>query len=232
MFYFRTSRFDRGAEAMAVKAKTRTKAKKAKKTKKPARKATASQAKKSAASKTARKAIGKTAKRLAKKLAKKAVKKSSVRETAGKQEQGTSRPASEWATGAISQTVPEPPVEATAWRISPEISQSVLKVDTWSKGDLKIEYLKVYRTGWIIVDQRPDLAEYNPEEGIDIFEEFEFDEHELYDSSEEASISPSELPAEERQRLLALSEAELAKEGWTLESVTRFRGPLLVEQVG
>ena len=116
--------------------------------------------------------------------------------------------------------------------VSPEISQSVLKIDTWKKGDQKIEYLNVYRTGWNVVDQKLDLAEYNPEEGINIFEEFEFDEHELYDGSEEASIDPNELPAEERQRLLALSEAELAEEGWTLESVTRFRGPLVVEQVG
>ena len=219
---------------MALKAKKRTKAKKAKKTKKPARKATASQAKKFAAGKTARKAISKTAKRRAKKPAKKDVKafgKSSVQETAGKQEQGTSAPASEWATEAVSQPVPETPVEATAWRISPEVSQSVLKVDTWSKGGLKIEYLKVYRTGWIIVDQRPDLAEYNPDEGLNIFEEFEFDEHELYDGSEEASIVPNELPAEERQRLLALSEEELEEEGWTLESVTRFKGPLVVEPV-
>ena len=64
-----------------------------------------------------------------------------------------------------------------------------------------------------------------------IFEEFEFDEHQLHDGSEEASIFPNELPAEERERLLALSEEELADEGWTLESVTRFSGPLLVEQV-
>jgi len=44
-------------------------------------------------------------------------------------------------------------------------------------------------------------------------------------------VFPNELPAEERERLLALSEEELADEGWTLESVTRFSGPLLVEQV-
>jgi hypothetical protein len=220
---------------MAVKTKKRTKAKKAKKTKKPARKANASHAKKSAAGKTARKAISKSAKRHAKKPAKKAVKKafgkSSVQETAGKQEQGTSAPASEWATGKVSQPIPETPVEARGWRIRPEVSQSVLKVDTWSKGDLKIEYLKVYRTGWIIVDRRPDLAEYNPDEGLNIFEEFEFDQHELYDGSEEASIVANELPAEERQRMLALSEEELEEEGWTLESVTRFKGPLIVEPV-
>ena len=37
----------------------------------------------------------------------------------------------------------------------------------------------------------------------------------------------SGVPAEERDRLLALSEEELANEGCTLESVTRFSGPLL-----
>jgi hypothetical protein len=216
---------------MAVKAKKRTKAKKAKKTKKPARKAT--RAKKSAAGKTARKATRKTARKPAKEAARKAVKKAVGKSSGRKRTRGqaTTGPASEWVTAVVSQPVPETPVEATAWRISPQVSRSVLKVDTWSKGDLKIEYLKIYRTGWIIVDQRPDLAEYNPEEGLNIFEEFEFDEHELYDGSEEASIVPNELPAEERERLLALSEEELKEEGWTLESVTRFKGPLVVEPV-
>ena len=75
------------------------------------------------------------------------------------------------------------------------------------------------------------MSSYNPDEGVNILEEFEFDEHQLHDGSEEASIFPNELPLEERERLLALSEAELVDEGWTLESVTRFSGPLLVEQV-
>jgi hypothetical protein len=123
------------------------------------------------------------------------------------------------------------PTEKTAWKISPEISQSILKIDTWKKGDLTIEHLNVYRSGWIIVDQQPDLSGYNPDEGINIFEEFEFEEHQLHDDSNEASIFPDELPAEERNRLLALSEAELVDEGWTLDSVTRFKGPLVVEEV-
>jgi hypothetical protein len=85
---------------------------------------------------------------------------------------------------------------------------------------------KAFEIETALVHQR-----YNPDEGINIFEEFEFDEHQLYDGSKEASIFPTELSAEERERLLALSEAELEDEGWTLESVTRFKGPLLVEQV-
>jgi len=229
---------------MAVKAKRTKRAKKTKGTGKPARKATASKTKKSAARKAtrktarkaARKPVSKATRKTAKKAVKKAAKKAGARKSSarkiGKQErQGTSAPAGEWAIEAVVQPVPETSEETSAWRISPEVSQSVLRIDTWKKDDLKIEYLKVYRTGWIIVDQRPDLAEYNPDEGINIFEEFEFDEHELYDGSDEASIVPNELPEEERQRLLALSEEELAEEGWTLESVTRFKGPLLVEPV-
>lgn len=119
----------------------------------------------------------------------------------------------------------------TAWRISPEISQSVVEMDIWKKGDLKIEFLKVYRSGWILVDQLPDLSGYNPDEGINIFEEFEFDEHQLHDLSQESTLFPYELALEERERLMALSEAELVDEGWTLESATRFSGPLVVEQV-
>ena len=212
---------------MPAKAKRTKRAKKAKSMKKPARKVALKQAKRSAGRKTAKKPGKKTAMKTAEKVvakksfARKAVKKSKDAESAVKV---ANTPSGEQASKA--------PAAKTAWRISPEISRSVLKIDTWKKGDLKIEYLKVYRTGWIVVDQRPDLAEYNPEEGIDIFEEFEFDEHELYDGSEETSIAPNELPDEERQRLLALSAAELAEEGWTLESATRFRGPLVVEQVG
>ena len=184
---------------MPAKAKRTKRAKKAKSMKKPARKVALKQAKRSAGRKTAKKPGKKTAMKTAEKVvakkssARKAVKKSKGAVSAGK---ATNKPSSKQASKA--------PAARTAWRISPEISQSVLKIDTWKKGDRKIEYLRVYRTGWIVVDQRPDLAEYNPEEGIDIFEEFEFDEHELYDGSEEASIVPNELPAEERQRLLAL----------------------------
>ena len=123
------------------------------------------------------------------------------------------------------------PVEKTAWKISPEISQSVVDIDIWKKGDLKIEHLTVYRSGWIKVDQLPDLSGYNPDEGVNIFEEFELEEHQLLDGSEETSFFPKELPSEECERLMALSEDELVDEGWTIESATRFRGPLVVEEV-
>ncbi len=183
--------------------------------------------------KTTRTKKAKKARKLAvKKIAKKAVAKTlSAKKTAKKETHGKRKPAKKLSKKAASKRVPKTPVEKTAWKISPEISQSVLQIDAWKKDDLKIEHVKVYRTGWIVVDQLPDLSGYNPDEGVNIFEEFEFDEHQLYDGSNEASIFPNELPAEERERLLALSEAELEDEGWTLESVTRFKGPLLVEQV-
>jgi hypothetical protein len=189
---------------MPVKPKKTTKARKAKKAKKPA------------AKKTAKKAVAK---------------KSPPKKAAKKHKQGKRKPAKRSVKKPASKRVAKSPAEKTAWKISPEISQSVFKIDTWKKGDLQIEHLKVYRSGWVLVDQLPDLGGYNPDEGINIFEEFEFDEHQLYDGSEQTSLFPNELPAEERNRLLALSEAELVDEGWTLESVTRFKGPLVVEEV-
>ena len=187
---------------MPVKAKTATTAKKAKKAKALAVKKTT---KKSAAKKSRAKTTVKNHKE-------EKPPKASLKRAANKR--ATKKPA-----------------EKTAWKISPENSQSVVELDIWKKDVLKIEFLKVYRSGWIIVDQLPDLRGYIPDQGVDIFEEFEFDEHQLHDASEETSVFPNELPAEERERLLALSEEELADEGWTLESVTRFSGPLLVEQV-
>ncbi len=202
---------------MAVKTKKTARAKRAKASKKPATKAAVKKAKKvkrkSAAKKTAKKAIAKTspAKMTAKK-GKKASAKTSVKTAAKRHVAKTAQ-------------------EKTAWRISPEVSQSVVEIDTWKKDDLKIEFLKVYRSGWILVDKLPDLSGYNPDEGVNIFEEFEFEEHEVLDVSQETTLFPNELALEERERLMALSEAELVDEGWTIESVTRFSGPLVVEEV-
>jgi hypothetical protein len=194
---------------MPVKTEKKTKAKKVKK---PAAKATAKKAKK------------------AKKPAAAVAKTSRAKKTVKKQKPVKGKPANKPLKAAKKRTTKKP-TKKTGWRISPEISQSVAEMDIWKKGDLKIEFLKVYRTGWVLVDQLPDLSGYNPDEGVSIFEEFEFDEHQFHDVSQESTVFPNELALEERERLMALSEAELVDEGWTLESVTRFSGPLSVEQV-
>jgi hypothetical protein len=201
---------------MPKKPKRTTKAKRAKKVKKPAVRATAKKAKKAKKPAT-------------KKITKKAVAKTSPAKKTAKQ--GKKKPAKTSVKKAANKRVVKTPKETTAWRISPEISQSVVDIDIWKKGDLKIEHLTVYRTGWIVVDQLPDLSGYNPDEGVSIFEEFEFKEHQVLDGSEETSSFPKELPSEECERLMALSEEELVDEGWTIESATRFSGPLVVEEV-
>jgi hypothetical protein len=200
---------------MPVKPKKTTKARTAKKAKKPAAKATAKKAKK-AKKPAAKKAVAKT---------------SPAKKTVKKNKSGKKTPSKQSAKKSASKRVAKTPAGKTAWRISPEISQSVVEIDIWKKGDLKIEHLTVYRSGWIIVDQLPDLSGYNPDEGVDIFEEFEFEEHQLLDGSEETSVFPKELPADECERLMTLSEEELVDEGWMIESATRFTGPLVVEEV-
>ena len=204
---------------MPVKTKKMTKAKRAKMVKKPAVRAT---------SKKARKAKKSTAKKTAKKAV---AKKSPAKKTVKKREQGKTKPAKTSMKKAANKRATKAVKEKAAWKISPEISQSVMDIDIWKKGDLKIEHLRVYRTGWIVVSQLPDLSGYNPDEGVSIFEEFEFEEHQVLDGSEETSFFPKELPSEECERLMALSEAELVGEGWTIKSATRFSGPLVVEEV-
>jgi hypothetical protein len=204
---------------MPVKTKKTTKAKRSKKVKKAAVRATTSKAK---GTKTL----------AAKKIPKKAAAKTSpAKKTAKSHKQGKRKPIGPSAKTAANNRVTKTAKESTAWKVSPEISQSVVDIDIWKKGDLKIEHMKVYRSGWIIVNQLPDLSGYNPDEGVNIFEEFEFEEHQLLDGSEETSFFPKELPSEECERLMALSEAELVEEGWTIESATRFSGPLVVEEV-
>jgi hypothetical protein len=209
---------------MPVKPKKTTKAKTAKKVKKPVAKKTA----KKATTKKARKTKKSTAKKTAKKAA---AKNPPAKKPAKQLKQGMRKSAKTSVKKPASKRVAKAPTEKTAWKISPAISQSVFKIDTWKKDNLTIEHLTVYRSGWIIIDQLPDLSGYNQDEGVNIFEEFEFEEHQLYDGAQETSLFPKELPAEERGRLLALSEEELADEGWTLESITRFKGPLVVEEV-
>ena len=204
---------------MPVRPKKTTRAKKAKTVKKPAVRATAKKAKKAkkpAANKRAKKAV---------------VKKPVAKKTVKKQKQAKRKPAKTSPKKAANKRVSKAAKAKTAWKISPEISQSVVDIDIWKKDDLKIEHLKVYRSGWIIVDQLPDLSSYNPDEGVNIFEEFQLEEHQLLDGSEETSFFPKELPLEECERLMTLSEAELVDEGWTIESATRFSGPLVVEEV-
>jgi hypothetical protein len=200
---------------MPVKTKKMTKAKRARKVRKPAVRATSKKARK-AKKPTAKKAVAK---------------KSPAKKTVKKREQGKTKPAKTSMKKAADKRATKAVKEKTAWKISPEISQSVVDIDIWKKGDLKIEHLRVYRTGWIVVDQLPDLSGYNPDEGVSIFEEFEFEEHQVLDGSQETSFFPKELPSEECERLMALSEAELVGEGWTIESATRFSGPLVVEEV-
>jgi DNA mismatch repair ATPase MutL len=193
------------------------------------KKATTANKKTKGAKKAKKLAVKKTAK---KSVAKKSrAKKSPAKKTGKKHKQGERKSAKTPLKKAANKRVKNKRTKKNAWKISPENNQSVVEIDIWKNGDLTIEFLKVYRSGWIIVDRLPDLSGYDPEQGVNIFEEFEFDEHQLHGGSEEAPIFPDQLPAEERERLLALSEEELADEGWTLESVTRFSGPLLVEQV-
>ena len=204
---------------MPVKTKKATRAKKSKTVKKPATKATPKKAKKArkpAAQKTAKKAVAK---------------KSPAKKTVKNKKPGKRKPAKTSVKKVANKRVAKSPTEKKAWRISPEISQSVVDIDIWKKDDLKIEHLKVYRSGWIIVDQLPDLSGYNPDEGVNILEEFAVEEHQLLDGSEGTSFFPKELPSEECERLMTLSEAELVDEGWTIESATRFTGPLVVEEV-
>ena len=201
---------------MPVRPKKTTSAKKAKKVKKTAVKATAKKAKKAKKPAT-------------KKIAKKAVAKTSPDKKTAKQ--GKKKPAKTSVKKAANKRATRTPTQKTAWKISPETSQSVVDIYIWKKDDLKIEHLTVYRSGWIIVDQLPDLSGYSPDEGVNIFEEFEFEDHQLLDGSEETSFFPKELPVEECERLMTLSEAQLVDEGWTIEPATRFNGPLVVEEV-
>jgi hypothetical protein len=193
-------------------AKMIKKAKKRKNTKKAATKKAA--AKKAGAKKAGTK----------KSAVKKALKKTAIKKTKQK-------PSKKLATKTSKKQTRRKPEKKLGWKISPENNSSIAEIDVWKKDDLTIEFVKLYRSGWIIVGEKPDLSGYDPVAGLDIYEEFEFIDQQLDDGSHANAVFPNELSVQERERLASLSETDLEDEGWTLESIIRFSGPLSIEQV-
>ena len=105
----------------------------------------------------------------------------------------------------------------------------------WREGkfhpELKFRRIQYWTRGTIWLNERPDLSNYKEEEGINLYEVFEFDEYTFLDGHHEWQFPPT-LSEEAKQRIIALDEeADLSDDGWeVVESETWYYGPLVVEE--
>ena len=126
------------------------------------------------------------------------------------------------------------PEKKSMWKLSPQSRNSVRELWVFQKEGVTIGLNQIYGRSFVIVDQKPDLANYDPDKGISIHK-FEFIDHEEAGDPDPDWRFPDGFPLEERTRIVKLWDDEyddgMRKAGWTCECDTFFTGPLLIEEV-
>jgi hypothetical protein len=103
----------------------------------------------------------------------------------------------------------------------------------WVEGgfdsELQFRRIQHWSRGSIWLEESPDLSSYSEDEGINLYEKFEFDDWTFEDGHHEWKFPPN-ISEEDRKRILALDEeSDLSDDGWeVVESETWFYGPLEV----
>src|SRR6476660_244510 len=69
------------------------------------------------------------------------------------------------------------PEKKSMWKLSPQSRNSVRELWVFQKEGVTIGLNQIYGRSFVIVDQKPDLAKYDPDKGISIHK-FEFIDHE------------------------------------------------------
>jgi hypothetical protein len=126
------------------------------------------------------------------------------------------------------------PEKKSMWKLSPQSRNSVRELWVFQKDGVTIGLNQIYGSSFVIVDQKPDLANYDPDRGISIHK-FEFIDHEEVGGPGPDWRFPDDFPLEKRADIMKLWDAEyddgMRKAGWVCECDTFFTGPLLIEEV-
>jgi hypothetical protein len=121
-----------------------------------------------------------------------------------------------------------------AYRISPENKDSIIDVRNWRKEGTVITSVDVWPHGYIGVDEKPELSDYDEEVGIDI-DELDLSSNEVSGFSDTDWELPEDMSEEEKEKIWGLieeGEEALEEAGWTNDGSDRkYIGPLLVEEV-
>ena len=170
----------------------------------------------------------------AKKLKKSATKKVASKRTIKKSSIKKNKKKLAKKTGKKAATKPAKPVKKSMWKLSPQSRNSVRELWIFQKEDVTIGLNQIYGSSFVIVDEKPDLANYDPDKGISIHK-FEFIDHEEAGGPGPDWRFPDDFPLDERTHIVKLWDDEyddgMRKAGWTCECDTLFTGPLLIEEV-
>jgi len=105
----------------------------------------------------------------------------------------------------------------------------------WEKGGYEqhpqFRRVQHWSHGTIWLDKRPDLSNYNEEQGLNLYEQFDFQDWTFEDGRHEWTF-PEGMSEEARTAVLSLDEeGDLTDGGWeVVESETWFYGPLVITE--
>jgi hypothetical protein len=121
-----------------------------------------------------------------------------------------------------------------AWKISPQEYNSMEEVYVWKRENSTFQFSEEIHSGHALVVRKPDLSNYDPDVGVNVYDAFDVLEYEFSESWSGNPKFSDDIPEEERDRLWNLwceqGESGLIGEGWHVDVDTWFYGPLLVEE--
>ena len=131
-------------------------------------------------------------------------------------------------------TAKQKPKKKSAWKIIPQEHNSMQEVYVWRKENSTFQFSEDIHSGHVLVVEKPDLSNYDPDVGVNVYEAFDVLEYEFSESLSGNPDFSDDVSEEERDRLWNLwreqGESGLIGEGWRLDLDTWFYGPLLVEE--
>jgi hypothetical protein len=122
----------------------------------------------------------------------------------------------------------------SAWKISPQEHNSMEEVYVWKRENSTFQFSEEIHSGHVLVVEKPDLSNYDPDVGVNVYEAFDVLEYEFSESWSGNPEFSDDVSEEERDHLWNLwceqGESGLIDKGWRLDLETWFYGPLLVEE--
>jgi hypothetical protein len=131
-------------------------------------------------------------------------------------------------------TAKQKPKKKSAWKITPQEHNSMEELYVWKRGNSRFQFSEEIHSGHVLVVEKPDLSNYDPDVGVNIYEAFNVLEYEFSESWSGNPEFSDDISEEERDRLWNLwceeGESGLKDEGWRSDVDTWFYGRLLVEE--
>jgi hypothetical protein len=131
-------------------------------------------------------------------------------------------------------TVKQKTKKKSAWKITPQEHNSMQEIYVWKRENSTFQFSEEIHSGHVLVVEKPDLSNYDPDVGVNVYEAFDVLEYEFSESWSGNPEFSDDIAEEERDRLWNLwreeGESGLINEGWRLDLGTWFYGPLLVEE--